>query len=68
VLTRARGPEELALAQLGNAIASFSAMAATIGPVLEEADINPIIVTPQAAIAVDALVVPRGKRYERNRP
>jgi hypothetical protein len=43
-------------------------MAAIIGPALEEMDINPIIATPQGAVAVDALVVPRGRRREQNRP
>jgi len=64
VLSGARGRAPVALGPLGNAIASFSAMAASIGPALEEMDINPIIATPQGAVAVDALVVPRGRRRE----
>ena len=64
VLSGARGRAPVALGPLGNAIASFSAMAAIIGPALEEMDINPIIATPQGAVAVDALVVPRGRRRE----
>jgi acyl-CoA synthetase (NDP forming) len=67
VLSGARGREPVALGPLGDAIASFSAMAAIIGPALEEMDINPIIATPQGAVAVDALVVPRGRRREQNR-
>jgi hypothetical protein len=59
VLNGARGREPAALGPLADAIASFSAMAAIIGPALEEMDINPIIATPQGAVAVDALVVPR---------
>jgi acyl-CoA synthetase (NDP forming) len=68
VLSGARGRQLVALGPLGDAIASFSAMAAIIGPALEEMDINPIIATPQGAVAVDALVVPRGRRREQNRP
>jgi acyl-CoA synthetase (NDP forming) len=68
VLSGARGRAPVALGPLGDAIASFSAMAAIIGPALEEMDINPIIATPHGAVAVDALVVPRGRRREQNRP
>lgn len=64
VLSGARGREPVALGALGDAIASFSAMAALIGPALEEMDINPIIATPQGAVAVDALVVPRRHREQ----
>ena len=67
VLSGVRGRQPVALASLANAIASFSAMAASIGSVLEEMDINPIIVTPQLAIAVDALAVPRGAQHEKSR-
>jgi acyl-CoA synthetase (NDP forming) len=41
------------------AAASFSAMAAALGHVIDEIDINPVIVHPQGCVAVDALVVPR---------
>jgi hypothetical protein len=41
------------------AAARFSAMAAALGDVIDEIDINPVIVHPGGCIAVDALVVTR---------
>jgi hypothetical protein len=37
----------------------FSIMAAALGEVLDEVDVNPVIVHPDGCIAVDALVVGR---------
>jgi len=39
------------------AAARFSAMAAALGDVIDEIDINPVIVHPDGCVAVDALVV-----------
>ena len=41
------------------AAARFSAMAAALGDVIDEIDINPVIVHPEGCVAVDALVVTR---------
>ena len=41
------------------AIAAFSRMAAALGPVLDQVDVNPLLASPQGVVAVDALVVPR---------
>ena len=38
----------------------FSVMAAALGNVISEIDVNPVIVHPQGCVAVDALVVGRG--------
>ena len=68
VLSGARGREPVALGPLGDAIASFSAMASIMGPALQEMDINPIIATPKGTVAVDALVVPRRRCRAQNQP
>ena len=39
------------------AAARFSAMAAALGDVIDEIDINPVIVHPDGCVAVDALVI-----------
>ena len=39
-----------------NAAAQFSALAAELGEVLSEVDINPLITHPEGCVAVDALV------------
>jgi acetate---CoA ligase (ADP-forming) len=58
VLNGARGRKPVDLDALAEVIASFSGMAAALGPALAEMDINPIIAGPHGAIAVDALAVP----------
>jgi acetate---CoA ligase (ADP-forming) len=58
VLNGARGRKPVDLSALAEVIASFSGMAAALGPALAEMDINPIIAGPHGAIAVDALAVP----------
>jgi acyl-CoA synthetase (NDP forming) len=42
-------------------VARFSVLAATLGDLIAELDVNPLIAGPDGAIAVDALVVPRPK-------
>lgn len=39
------------------AAAQFSIMAAALGEVLDEVDVNPVIIHPDGCVAVDALVV-----------
>ena len=41
------------------AVLSVSRLAVELGDVIEALDVNPLIATPAAAVAVDALVVPR---------
>jgi acyl-CoA synthetase (NDP forming) len=47
------------LGKLAESIARFSVLAASLGDLIEELDVNPLIAGPQGAIAVDALVLPR---------
>jgi acyl-CoA synthetase (NDP forming) len=41
------------------AAAAFSVLAATLGDIIEECDVNPVRVRPQGCVAVDALMIPR---------
>ena len=59
VLAGVRGAAPADVDALAQAIERFSVMIAALGDVLTEADVNPLIVTPEGALAVDALVVPR---------
>ena len=43
---------------LAEALARLSVLACELGPWIGELDVNPIIVGPERAVAVDALVVP----------
>ena len=58
LLAGARGRPPVDVTALAAAIAAFSRMAAALGPVLAEVDVNPLLAGPNGAIAVDALVVP----------
>ena len=42
----------------------FSIMAACLGEDIDEIDVNPVIVSPEGCIAVDALVVGRDRKVE----
>ena len=55
-----RGRPPSNVAALADAAARLSVLAAELGPWIAEIDVNPIIVGPERAVAVDALVVPRG--------
>ena len=55
-----RGRPPSKVAALADAAARLSVLAAELGPWIAEIDVNPIIVGPERAVAVDALVVPRG--------
>ena len=54
-----RGAPAADIDALARGIERFSMMIAALGDVLAEADVNPLIVTPGGALAVDALIVPR---------
>ena len=45
------------------AVARFSVMAASLGDVIDEIDINPVITHPDGCIAVDALIVGRALNH-----
>ena len=60
ILTGARGTRGVDLDALARAVERFSVLCASVGRSIQEMDINPLIATPDGAIAVDALVVPTG--------
>ncbi len=43
---------------LVDAVVRFSALAADLGDLIAEADVNPLIVSPQGCVAVDGLIAP----------
>jgi acyl-CoA synthetase (NDP forming) len=53
-----RGSPPVSIAALAGVITGFSDLATELGDVLDAAEANPVIVSPQGAIAVDALVIP----------
>ncbi|MBM3597631.1 MAG: acetate--CoA ligase family protein [Alphaproteobacteria bacterium] len=59
VLAGARGQARLDIDGLASALSRLSLFAAANAAWLDSVDINPIIVTPKSAVAVDALVVAR---------
>jgi acyl-CoA synthetase (NDP forming) len=54
-----RGAPAADLNSLAKAICAFSVMAADLGDLIAEADVNPLIAGPQGCVALDALIVPR---------
>lgn len=54
-----RGALPADIAGLKQALFSLSALAEDLGDLIAEMDINPLIVSPAGAIAVDALVIPQ---------
>ena len=54
-----RGKPPLALQAFAEMAAQFSALVHDLGEVMGAADINPVIVTAETAVAVDALILPR---------
>jgi len=57
LLDGARGAPAADIDALAEAAARFSALAAALGERVEAIDVNPILVLPHGAVAVDALVV-----------
>jgi acyl-CoA synthetase (NDP forming) len=60
LLLGARGRTSVNMAAVAEAIVAFSRMAAALGPVLAEVDVNPLLAGPEGVVAVDALVAPCG--------
>ena len=59
VLAGSRGQPGADLGAVADAITGLSRLACDLGDALEALDINPLICTPSAALAVDALLIPR---------
>ncbi len=57
LLTGARGGQPVDLDALAEAVAVLSVLAADLGDLIAEMDINPVIASPDGAMAVDALVI-----------
>jgi len=54
-----RGAQPANIDAVADAIARFSVMAADLADVIGECDVNPLIVGPSGAVAVDALILPK---------
>jgi acetate---CoA ligase (ADP-forming) len=54
-----RGAAPAGLVSLTTAISRFSVLAADLGDLIAEADVNPLIAGPNGCVALDALIVPR---------
>jgi hypothetical protein len=54
-----RGAAPADLDSLTTAISRFSVLAADLGDLIAEADVNPLIAGPKGCVALDALIVPR---------
>jgi acyl-CoA synthetase (NDP forming) len=54
-----RGAPPADMVSLARAISGFSVLAADLGDLIAEADVNPLIAGPQGCVALDALIVPR---------
>ncbi len=54
-----RGAPPADLVSLSTAISNFSVLAADLGDLIAEADVNPLIAGPQDCVALDALIVPK---------
>jgi hypothetical protein len=55
-----RGAKPVDFAALAQALSRFSVLAADLGDLIAEADVNPIVAGPEGSVALDALVVPLG--------
>ncbi len=54
-----RGNAACNVGALSQAFASFSVLIASLGPALSAVDVNPLIVTAEGVVAVDAFIVPK---------
>jgi succinyl-CoA synthetase beta subunit len=59
MLDGVRGAEAVDLDALVDVIVKVGKLGLDLADVVAEIDINPLVVTPSGAIALDALVVPR---------
>jgi len=59
LLDGVRGAPPADIGALARAVSRLSLLAADLGEQLDALDVNPVIVTPDGCVAVDALVVPR---------
>ncbi len=59
LLDGVRGAPAADVDALAHAVSRLSVLAADLGDLLEALDVNPVIVSPQGCVAVDALVIPR---------
>jgi succinyl-CoA synthetase beta subunit len=59
LLDGGRGVPPADRAALAAAFSRFCLLAADLGDLIEEMDVNPLLVGPQGCVAVDALLVPR---------
>ena len=59
LLDGVRGAPPADVDALAHAVSRLSVLAADLGEHLDALDVNPVIVTPDGCVAVDALVVPR---------
>ncbi len=59
-----RGGDAVAIEALAAAAAGFSQVATEIGDALDAVEANPVIASAAGAIAVDAMVLPRGQKIE----
>ncbi len=57
-----RGAPAVDVASLSTAIARLSLLAADLGDLINALDVNPVIVSPQGCVAVDALLIPAAPR------
>jgi hypothetical protein len=58
LLTGARGAKPVDVEKLVSAIVQLDALASALGDKVRSLDVNPLIVTPERAVVVDAIVVP----------
>jgi acetate---CoA ligase (ADP-forming) len=58
LLDGVRGAPPSDFAALARAVSRLSVLAVDLGDLIAEVDVNPIVVSPSGAVAVDALVVP----------
>jgi acyl-CoA synthetase (NDP forming) len=62
-----RGAPPADLLSLSQTLSRFSVLAADLGALIAEMDVNPLIAGPQGCVALDALIVPGSSRDEAKR-